>query len=695
MKVAYTNFTGGEISHSLAARYDLGKFKSSCKRFENFLPDLHGPASKRPGTRFLEDLGGPAVLLPFQFSADPSQNYVLVFQEGKIRIAQSAGFARDDNGIPVELAAPYTFAQLYDLAFAQSGDIVYLAHYAHPLQKIMRYGHTDWRLAEVSFTPAIAAPGTIVCQFSSAYAGNYTLRYKVACVNDKGEVSGPAKGSNSQAKHPSDWVVGDHAILTWTPVQGADSYLIYREEGGTYGLVGVSDGSETTSGGQVIFRDERFSADLKDTPRETVDPFTEDNNPSLVAFHQQRLVLAAPYLQPQTWHASRTGSYEDFSKSKPLKDDDALEFTLASGRIDAIQWIAAFGDLLLGTAGAEYKAIGPDSGTITPSSIAVREQSFWGSARIRPLVIGNSVLHVQRQGSRVRDLTYSLEKDGYAGNDLSVLASHLFTNRLLLQWDYQQAPGSIVYMARDDGMLLALTYMKEHEIWGWSRITTQGKFRSVAVTAGQKEDDVYCVVERDLPVGHGEDTETRWYLERFVPRWHEEDGVVQAFFVDSGLTYAGEPTKTLSGLDHLEGCLVSVLADGSPLPLMRVENGRLTLPVAVRAACVGLPYRAALCPQTPEADTQEGATLGRVRSYGSSRIRLDASVGGSYGPSLETLYDFPLVPETWGKAFMPFTGDRLFNPDVGYSPEGEIWFVQDLPLPFTIVSIILEVDIAG
>ncbi len=774
MKIAYTNFTGGEISHSLAARYDLGKFKSSCRHLENMLPDLHGPASKRPGTRFLEDLGGPAVLLPFQFSADPSQNYVLVFQgggdipagdaaapdegetaggtaagqqkagSGKLRIAQRDGFVRYDEaaaaareaeresdpglppvaaGQPVELEAPYTDAELYDLSFAQSGDIVYVAHHAHPLHKIMRHGHTDWRIAAVSFTPAINPPGAITTQFSSGYGGSYTLRYKVACVNGKGEVSAPAKGSHSGAKHPSDWVVGDYAILSWYPVEGADSYLVYREEGGTYGLIGVADGSEKTSGGQVVFRDERFAADLKDTPREPRDPFTQDNNPGLVAFHQQRLVLAAPYLEPQTWHASRTGSYEDFSKSRPLKDDDALEFTLASGRIDAIQWIAAFGDLLLGTAGAEYKAIGPDQGTITPSGISVREQSFWGSARLRPLIIGNSVLHVQRQGSRVRDLTYSLEKDGYAGNDLSVLCSHFFTNRLLLQWDYQQAPGSIVYAVRDDGMLLALTYMREHEIWGWSRITTKGKFRSVAVTAGTREDDLYCVVERevyetpspDQPVGDrpagdqpvGDDADaaprdasaprpvTKWYLERFVPRWHEEDGIASAFFVDSGLTYQGEPARTLSGLEHLEGCMVSILADGSPQPLQKVAGGCVTLPVAARVACVGLPYRAAMCPQTPEADMEEGATLGRTRAYGTSRIRFDASVGGSYGPGPDTLYDFPQRPAVWGDALQPFTGDMECNPDVGYSPEGEIWFVQDLPLPFTVVAFTLEVDITG
>ncbi len=688
MKAAYTNFTGGEISHSLASRYDLGKFKSSCRHLENFLPDLHGPLHRRMGTRFLEDLEGFSVLIPFEFSADPGQNYVLVLQEGRIRVAQKNGFVRDASGEPVSMPAPYLKEQLYDVAFAQSGDIVYLAHPGHALRKVMRYGQADWRLEKVNFMPAIDPPDLVTVAFSSG-DGNFDLRYKVAAVNAKGEVSVAAKGHQPAGKHPSDWVVGDYALVSWFPVDGAESYLVWREDAGIYGLIGVSDGETKTSGGQVVFRDDRYTADQKDTPPNPQDPFTQGNNPGLVTFHQQRLVLGSPALQPQTWHASRTGSYEDFSRARPLKDDDALEFTLASGRIDVIQWMASFGDLLFGTAGGEYKAIGADQGAITPSSLNMREQSYWGSARLRPLVIGNSVLHVQRQGSRVRDLCYSLERDGYAGNDLSVLAAHLFENRLIKQWDYQQSPGSTIYCVRDDGLMLALTYLKEHEIWGWSRVSTRGKFRSVAVTAGSMEDDVYVVAERVIK------NETRWYLERFEPRWKESDGIESAFFVDSGLSYSGLATSVLAGLEHLEGLEVAILADGGPLPAQVVRDGRIILPFAARTAQVGLPYKSLVCPQTPEADMQEGASLGRARSYSRSRLRLAASVGGSYGPDLETLYNLPFTPAKYGQAIPPFTGDLEFNPDAGYSPEGKIWFVQDLPLPFTITALMLEVDIAG
>ena len=48
-------------------------------------------------------------------------------------------------------------------------------------------------------------------------------------------------------------------------------------------------------------------------------------------------------------------------------------------------------------------------------------------------------------------------------------------------------------------------------------------------------------------------------------------------FVDSHLTYSGSATTTLSGLSHLEGQTVSVLADGSTHPDRVVSRVVLSL----------------------------------------------------------------------------------------------------------------------
>lgn len=685
--IALHNFTGGELSAwQLSARYDIAKYKTGCKKLRNFICELHGDLRRRPGTFFCEDLGGPACLIPFQFSTDPNQNYALIFQDEKIRIAQGGGFVLDaapPTGVPVEVVTPYQEADLFNISYAQSGDIVYLAHRNYTLRKLVRSSHTAWALTEVAFTPSIpGVTGTTVSFNKVSGTENYTLRYVVCAENAEGEISlmGTA-GEDTTSKHPSDWVVGEYCDVGWNTVTGAVRYLIYREEGGYYGLAGVAEGQATNT-----FRDMKFEADTTDTPPEATDYFGGGNNPALVGFHEQRLMLASGALEPQAFYGSKTGSFEDWSKSRPLKDDDPIKFLIASGSIDAIQWMASFGSLLLGTGGVEYKAQSGDA-AITPVNIQIKAQSYWGSAPLRPLIIGNSVLHVQRQGSRVRDLFFSLEKDGYAGNDLSVLAPHLFDGYSIRQWTYQQAPGSVIWAVRDDGVLLGMTYMKEHEIWGWHPHTTSGEFKSVCTTTGALEDTVWLVVKRSV---NGSD---KYYLEKLATKWQATEGIEEAMFLDCAGTYRGSASSYITGLFHLEGRVVDALVDGSPVRGLTVAGGGVHLPREGSVVHVGLPYTSLMVPMTPEGDTQQGTTLGAKKAYGRCVVRIIDTVGGQYGPDENDLFDMPFTPTVWGEAVQPESGDREFSPTGGFGTTESVCIAQNLPLPFTMAALALEVDI--
>lgn len=682
--LALQNFTGGEMSAwPLSARYDIAKYKTACKKLRNFICELHGDLRRRPGLYFCEDLGGPAVLIPFQFSTDPDQNYAMVFQGSKIRIAQGFGFVLDGSGDPVQVTTPYSESILYELSYAQSGDILYLAHRTNTLHKLVRSSHTSWALSEVTFVPTIdAVTGVAVVFHKVSGTADYTMRYVVCAENSKGEVSlQGTPGTTDTGKYPTDWVVGEYATVTWTAVTGAERYYIYRESGGYYGLIGVAEGQSNTS-----FKDENYDADTKITPPLANDFFSSGNNPGLVTFHEQRLVLGAAANSPQSFYGSRTGSFEDWSKSRPLKDDDAIKFTVASGSIDAIQWIASFRSLLVGTGSVEYQAQSGDA-ALTPTNILIKAQSYWGSAFIRPLIIGNSVLHVQRQGAHVRDLFYDLQTDGYAGNDLSVLAPHLFDGYSLKQWAYQQAPGCVVWAVRSDGVLLGMSYLKEHQIWGWHVHETQGAFQSVCTTSGDLEDIVWIVVKRT--VGGGD----HYFLERMATKWKADDGIKEAMFLDSAQTYRGTAVKTVTGLGHLEGCTVDALADGSPVRGLTVTSGSVTLPRAASVIHVGLPYQSLMVPMTPEADTQQGSTLGKKKGFGRCIARMIESVGGQYGSDESDLYDFPFTPETWGEAVPPYSGDKAFSLGAGYTSTESVCIAQNLPLPFTLCALGLEVDI--
>lgn len=676
MRIAHKNFTGGEVSPTLTGRYDLSRYANSAQRMQNMLPGLHGDAARRPGTHFVADLDGYAVLIPFSFNVDSTQNFVIVLSHQALRVSDGS------STLSAPIETPYAAADLLRISWAQVGDIIYIAHPSYPLHKIMRTNAEDggyaWGLAQVMFNESIAAPSEPSISFNGE-AGSYTLRYKIVAVGADGRESLPSPaGATGSGKHPSDWVQGNSATISWPAVPSAKEYNIYREEAGYYGFIGISTG--------LSFADNNYEADTTDTPKEDWDPFADGNHPATVSFHQQRMALGGGIKSPQTFYMSRTGDFENFRKSRPLQDDDPVEYMVASGSIDAIKWIASFGDLLLGTSGSEYKATG-DGGVITPKNATITAQSYWGSAGLTPLIIGNSILHVQRHGSRVRDLFYSLEKDGYAGNDLSIMAPHLFDGHTILQWAYQQTPGSHIWCVRDDGVLLVLTYLKEHEIFGWSRHITQGKVLSVASISGNGGDVILIAVQRTV-LG-----QQRVFLERLAEPFTPSTEIKDAYFVDCGITRrSDEEVQTVTGLGHLEGCELAVLADGSPVEGCVVQGGSIELPYAAKVVHAGLPYTSVLSPLPVEADTQQGSTLGKRRAYGRCVARLFRSVGGQYGASRAELNDFPFLPARWGEPCEPYSGDVDFTPGGGQDADTSVWLVQNKPLPWHVVAIMCDVD---
>lgn len=264
MRIALQNFTGGEISPTLSARYDLSRYRNCVACMENMLPGLHGDVARRPGTRFLAELEASAVLLPFSFSSLPSQNFIFVLEEKSLRIATTGGITASPA-----IATPYAAQDLLDICHAQVGDVVYLAHPSYPLHKIVRRdaegGSYAWSIEEVQLNTSLPAPAAPDLSFTGS-GGSYTLRYKVAAVDANGRQSlaSPA-GECPNARHPSDWVVGNSTSISWPAVAGAAEYNIYREEAGYFGFIGVSSGTS--------FSDQNYKADTTDTPREDWNPF--------------------------------------------------------------------------------------------------------------------------------------------------------------------------------------------------------------------------------------------------------------------------------------------------------------------------------------------------------------------------------------------------------------------------------------
>lgn len=409
----------------------------------------------------------------------------------------------------------------------------------------------------------------------------------------------------------------------------------------------------------------------------------EKGYPSATGFYEDRLVFAGSKGFPQTFWTSKTGDYYNFGTSIPSADDDGITATLNGGQMNGIKAIIAFGEMLLLTAGGEFKVSGGGK-AITGSNVLSQPQEYRGVSDVNPVTIGSRIIYVQHQGNIIRDLAYSYDVDKYTGDDLNLLASHLFEGHKIISMTYQQIPNSIVWCVRDDGLLLGLTYIKEQDIYAWHQHTTAGgKFVSVCNIGGSTEDKLYAVIERG----------GQYYVEIMESR-DKSTNVEDQFFVDSGITYEGEPTDEISGLEHLEGYTVAILADGNVLPKRTVENGKVLLGNKYKKVHVGLPIDAEIKTLPIDFTAQDGTYLSRKKRIATVTLLLKDSRGGLFGMKENELNEFKWRSnEAYGEPISLQTGKfKVTIKSATYDETQQIIIKQPDPLPMTVLSLIPEIE---
>lgn len=409
----------------------------------------------------------------------------------------------------------------------------------------------------------------------------------------------------------------------------------------------------------------------------------EKGYPSATGFYEDRLVFAGSKGFPQTFWTSKTGDYYNFGTSIPSADDDGITATLNGGQMNGIKAIIAFGEMLLLTAGGEFKVSGGGK-AITGSNVLSQPQEYRGVSDVNPVTIGSRIIYVQHQGNIIRDLAYSYDVDKYTGDDLNLLASHLFEGHKIISMTYQQIPNSIVWCVRDDGLLLGLTYIKEQDIYAWHQHTTAGgKFVSVCNIGGATEDKLYAVIERG----------GQYYVEIMGSR-DKSTNVEDQFFVDSGITYEGEPTDEISGLEHLEGYTVAILADGNVLPQQTVENGKVLLGNKYKKVHVGLPIDAEIKTLPIDFTAQDGTYLSRKKRIATVTLLLKDSRGGLFGMKENELDEFKWRSnEAYGEPISLQTGKfKVTIKSATYDETQQIIIKQPDPLPMTVLSLIPEIE---
>lgn len=409
--------------------------------------------------------------------------------------------------------------------------------------------------------------------------------------------------------------------------------------------------------------------------------------PTCAGFFEDRLVFAGSKAEPQTFWASKTGDYYNFGTSIPALDNDAITATLNGGQMNGIKAIIAFGEMILLTAGGEYKVTG-NGKPITGENVLSQAQEYRGISDVLPVTVGSRIVYLQQHGFLIRDLAYSYDVDKYTGDDLNLLASHLFERHKITSMTYQQTPNSIVWCTRDDGVLLGLTYLKEQDVYAWHQHSTaHGKFINVCSISGPQEDELYCVVER----------EGNYYVERMVAREASTEPEDQ-YFVDSGITVSGNTkTNEVTGLDHLEGLEVAILADGNVQPLQTVTDGKITLKRAYSKIHVGLPIHAEMQTLPLEFNAEDGTFMSRKKRVSALMAMFKDSRGGFYGIGDGPKNEFKWrSTEKWGEPIALFTGKKKMPvPQANWNETVMVTISQEDPLPLTILSLVPQIEAGG
>ena len=185
-------------------------------------------------------------------------------------------------------------------------------------------------------------------------------------------------------------------------------------------------------------------------------------------------------------------------------------------------------------------------------------------------------------------------------------------------------------------------------------------------------------------------TAVKRYVERFKPFDFGTD-VEDAFYVDSGLSYSGSATSTLTGLGHLYGHDVVVLANGATHNTRHIaaDPAGITLTRTTTKAHVGLAYDSLLKTLRVDVGSQEGTAQGKTKRISDVTIRLYRTVGLLVGSSETELDRVPFRDSSMAMdtAVPLFTGDKDVEFKGGYEHEGQIVVKQNQALPMTVIGI--------
>lgn len=735
-KLVQTNFTAGELSPQMYGRSDYNKFSNGVKTLSGFIPTTVGDAYMRPGTRYVAKAIDETVrsyFFEFRYNADDV--YIIEMGGGYTRFYRdraqittdavatgatwTAGVATvtipahtirvgteivvsaiDPSGYngthivtavtattvsyavvsdpgtyvaggvvtaPYEIASPYADYQLADVKYTQSADILFLAHPEVNFQELQRTNDTSWAFVDFDFQdgPFLAENTTATTMNPSAATGTITITASAATF------ASTDVGRLIRLNHGSTWGYAKITVFTTNVLVTAEVQ-------------------------------EDFTATTAVTKWQ-LGYFYTNNQPWTCTFHQQRLFLGGCDTHPNAIFASETADFNLFRQTgtadsidDTVNDANGFVFLLDANDVQSVRFMKSI---------RKGMAIGTDSGPwilgsrsefdpITPTNVStVKQTPDAANKTLRAFQAGEAMLFMQRSGEVMREFAYSFDNDQYRAIDLNQIADHMLKNDSVTDMCIQREPDTVLWMATESGELKALTYERAQEVVAWHRHQLGGTDAAVESVATMRDDPydlVWCCVKRTI------NGATRRYIEFIEDPWRPSSGVEEAFYVDSGLTYSGAATTTISGLEHLNGETVDIVADGQSVDQGTVSNGQITLNRAASVVHVGLFINRDIVLMPLVAESRSGDHRGDLIQPQSVTFLVNDSTVFTYGNGTE--FDEVLLRLDSDDSDTPqdaFSGYVTSTFPFGYDLDHDPTIRQDKPLPLNIAQIASRYEIGG
>lgn len=587
-----------------------------------------------------------------------------------------------------ELTTTYDADDLPLLSFDQSADVIYLGCPGKKPRKLTRLGDTSWTLADVTFTDGPYLPE------------NSTTTYPT--INPDGGAAGSSvtitftstTGINGDAGFTSDDIGRFIRCLRreTAPPDASESHWSW------FRITGVTSSTVVTATAKSRVGYEFGSLGLR--RRWRLGSWSDTLGwPSKVVLFQGRAWWASSATYPLTLWASESDQFESFAPSALLTLGAAAEptasnaffLTLAGGQRNIIRWLLPSTNLLVGSGGDERSIRGGDLSEIVAfDNAAARVASNVGCHDTQPARVDSAALFVSRDQRRLYELSYRVEIDNYAPSDLMLAAEHVGQESQIEEIAFQRQPWSVLWGRRADGLLVGFTYDRnnaDQPVLAWHRHPlggTAAKVLAMTSIPGDGQDELWLVVERTV------NNVTRRHVE--VMTYEAPRGATTAedhVYLDASLTYDGSPATVISGLEHLAGETVQVLADGAVHDDVVVSSiGWITLNSAASVVHAGYGYTSRFESMPLELGNPAGAAIGRPKVLHALTLLLVETVGGEAGPSSGNLEAIRPrnVADTIGRASPLRTHRHRVRWPGGWDDPVSLVIQQALPLPMTLAA---------